>query len=211
MFTKRLFLVLASLAVPALFATACGGDIDQSRIDAAVAAAIADQDPDDDQISDRIRARSFELVDDSGNVVGSLAPTGPGVGLTLRDAAGVGRLLLALDERGSPSVTLLDESGTRRVGLEFNPNGNPTLFLRDEQGILKAGLQVQGDGGPLLFFRSAQRQDSLALTLLEDDAPVLSMASPDGNSRVLFGLEAPDFDPLLIFRSGDGTPLLELP
>ncbi len=211
MFTKRLFLILAPLAVLALAATACDGDIDQSRIDAAVAAAIADQDQDSNRVSDRIRARSFELVDNSDNLVGSLSPTGPGVGLTLRDAAGVGRLLLALDERGSPSVTLLDETGTRRVGLEFNPNGNPSLFLRDEQGILKAGLQIQADGGPLLFFRSAERQDSLALTLLEGDEPVLSMASPDGNSRVLFGLESPDFNPLLLFRAGDGAPLLELP
>jgi len=76
---------------------------------------------------------------------------------------------------------------------------------------LKAGLQVQADGGPLLFFRSAQRQDSIALTLLENDQPVLSLASPDGNSRVLLGLVDPDFNPVLIFRADDGTPVLRLP
>lgn len=205
MLAKRV--LLAPLVALALLVLACSQDVDQDRIEAAVAAALGDR----GEISDRIRARSFELVDDSGNVIAVLSQTGPGVGLTLRDREGVGRLLLALDEIGSPSVTLLDESGTRRVGLEFNPVGNPSLFLRDEQGILKAGLQVQADGGPLLFFRSAQRQDSIALTLLENDQPVLSLASPDGNSRVLLGLEDPDFNPVLIFRSDDGTPVLRLP
>lgn len=200
-------MLLAVLIAMALAVLACSRDIDQDQIEAAVAAALEDR----GGISDRIRARSFELVDDSGNVIATLSQTGPGVGLTLRDAEGVGRLLLALDEAGAPSVTLLDETGTRRVGLDFNPVGNPALFLRDQQGVLKAGLQVQGDGGPLLFFRSAERQDSIALTLLENDQPVLSMASPNGASRILLGLEEPGFDPVLIFRNDDGTPLQRLP
>ena len=207
--TRTVIRLLTLLVViqAASLAVACGQSIDQALIDDAVARALADPDVG----SGTITAGAFEVVDGEGRVRAVIGLSDLGTGLFVRDARGVNRIAVALDSFDIPSLTLYDETGARRIGMQFALGMSPALFLRDTEGTLKAGMQVQHDGGPILFFRSGNAEDSFAVALIGNDEPVLSMAGPDGNHRILMGLDGADYDPQILFLDANGEETATLP
>lgn len=174
---------------------------------AMVAIAACTGDTEDSEVvrTGSIRAQSFELTDETGNVRALLAIRDGAPRLALIDDHGISRVEIKLDDAGSPALTLFDEDGTRRAGLEFAHGTNPALFLRDEEGRLKAGVQVQAGGAPVLFLRNSALEDGFAVTLIDNDLPVMALADPQGNNRAFLGLESERFSGSLVFVTADGT------
>lgn len=158
----------------------------------------------DDLNARTIRAESFELTDNAGNVRAALEIDDGSPRFALIDADDSSRLEIRLDEAGNPVLSLFDNNGARRIGFEFANGENPALFLRDESGRLKAGLQVQSDGAPLLFLRNSSLEDGFAVTLIDQDLPVMALSDPQGNRRAFLGLEEAGYSGSLVFVESDG-------
>ena len=95
-----------------------------------------------DRVLDEVRAKSFTIVDESGNTCVKLAKTG----LVILEKNGLPCIMLGVvDERGL--LFLFDEKGTNRVGLVIT-EGKSTLFLSDENGNNRAQLNCNaGNSG----------------------------------------------------------------
>ncbi len=170
----------------------------------AVSACASSEDRGQAITADSIKARSFELTDDSGEARARLEVVEGEPRFMLLDQTGSSRLQIRLDETGNPSVNLFDGAGARRAGFEFANGVNPAMFLRDEDGRLKAGMQVQTGGAPLLFLRNSVLEDGFAVTLIEEDLPVMAMADQNGNNRTFLGLDGQGSGSL-VFVGADGV------
>ena len=138
--------------------------------------------------------------------------------LNLVDRAGrLKAILSAEDERGLASLSLFDASGAVRALLAVAPNGTPQLRLYDEAGSDPFVVTVES-GGPVLELRGGS--DRAALLGAPNGVPVLSFMQ-EGQSRVVLGVSsggAPRFG--MFSQTGqprarmivgdDGAPLVAL-
>ena len=107
--------------------------------------------------------------------------------LNLVDGAGRLRAILsAEDERRLVSLSLFDASGAVRALLAVAPNGTPQLRLYDETGSDPFAVTV-GSGGPVLELRGMN--DRAALLAAPNGVPVLSFLQR-GQSRVELGVSS---------------------
>ncbi len=107
--------------------------------------------------------------------------------LNLVDGAGRLRAILsAEDERGLVSLSLFDASGAVRALLAVAPNGTPQLRLYDEAGSDPFAVTVES-GGPVLELRGGN--DRAALLGAPNGVPVLSFLQ-EGQSRVELGVSS---------------------
>ena len=107
--------------------------------------------------------------------------------LNLVDGAGRLRAILsAEDERGFVSLSLFDASGAVRALLAVAPDGVPQLRLYDEAGSDPFAVTVEG-GGPVLEVRGGS--DRVALLGAPNGVPVLSFLQ-EGQSRVELGVNS---------------------
>ena len=107
--------------------------------------------------------------------------------LNLVDGAGRLRAILsAEDERGLASLSLFDASGAVRALLAVAPNGRPQLRLYDEAGSDPFAVTVES-GGPVLELRGGS--DRAALLGAPNGVPVLSFLQ-EGQSLIELGINS---------------------
>ena len=107
--------------------------------------------------------------------------------LNLVDGAGRLRAILsAEDERGLVSLSLFDASGAVRALLAVAPDGVPQLRLYDEAGSDPFAVTVES-GGPVLELRGGS--DRAVLLGAPNGVPVLSFLQ-EGRSRVELGVSS---------------------
>lgn len=104
------------------------------------------------QRSERVQARSLEIVDDTGRVRARLAATGEGPELQLLDADGVARVSLGHGDEGS-GLYLKDAQGTTRVGVAQFAHGGGGFALHGEGSKGAAVLYLKAGKGTLTFYR----------------------------------------------------------
>ena len=138
--------------------------------------------------------------------------------LNLVDGAGrLKAILSAKDEQGLVSLSLFDASGAVRALLAVAPNGTPQLRLYDETGSDPFAVTVES-GGPVLELRGGS--DRAALLAAPSGVPVLSFLQ-EGQSRVELGVSSRGAPRFGMFsqagqqRAGmivgdDGAPLVTL-
>ena len=138
--------------------------------------------------------------------------------LNLVDGAGRLRAILsAEDERGLVSLSLFDASGAVRALLAVAPNGAPQLRLYDEAGSDPFAVTVES-GGAVLEIRG--ESDRAALLGAPNGVPVLSFLQ-EGQSRVELGVNSSGSPRFGMFSQtgqrrasmsvgDDGTPLVTL-
>ena len=138
--------------------------------------------------------------------------------LNLVDGAGrLKAILSAKDEQGLVSLSLFDASGAVRALLAVAPNGTPQLRLYDEAGSNPFAVTVES-GGPVLELRGGS--DRAALLAAPSGVPVLSFLQ-EGQSRVELGVSSRGAPRFGMFshagqqRAGmivgdDGAPLVTL-
>ena len=138
--------------------------------------------------------------------------------LNLVDGAGRLRAILsAEDERGWVSLSLFDASGAVRALLAVASDGVPQLRLYDEAGSDPFAVTVES-GGPMLEVRGGS--DRAALLGAPNGVPVLSFLQ-EGQSRVELGVNSRGSPRLGMFSQtgqprasitvgDDGTPLVAL-
>ena len=138
--------------------------------------------------------------------------------LNLVDGAGrLKAIFSAEDERGLVSLSLFDASGAVRALLAVAPDGVPQLRLYDEAGSDPFAVTVES-GGPVLEVRGGS--DRVALLGAPNGVPVLSFLQ-EGQSRVELGVNSrgsPRFGMFSqtgqtrasIVVGDDGTPLVAL-
>ena len=144
-----------------------------------------------------IRAKSFELVNDMGNM----------------------RARLAINDEGEPELAMFDQNENYRwVGFQSN-DGSSGLVLLDQNGKLRLRLGTRDNG--LVFIDVSDGDENTRLWLGETDegTPMLFMADQDGKRR--FGIyqyengkaildvsDRNDETRLFIGEASDGTPML---
>ncbi len=107
--------------------------------------------------------------------------------LNLVDGAGRLRAILSADdERGLASLSLFDASGAVRALLAVAPNGLPQLRLYDETGSDPFAVTVES-GGPVLEIRGGS--DRAVLLAAPNGVPVLSFLQ-EGQSLVELGINS---------------------
>jgi hypothetical protein len=103
--------------------------------------------------SERVEARQFVLLDESGKVRAVLGSTPDGaIGLNLDDATGRTRLTLDVDYAGSPGLDLFDQDRKRRAIFSLGQHGEPGAGLYDAEGKLRTSLDIPGADTPGLAF-----------------------------------------------------------
>jgi len=142
----------------------------------------ATPDPDapvEDSVTDRIRTRQLEVVDDQGRVRAVLSADGPS--LALADEQGNARLTLSLLTSG-PALVLSDEGGANRVVLTEDFDDGPGLSLLDEQERPRATLSVHSDGPRL----SLADGDRILRTLVASQEGQAALAVYDETGKQAF-------------------------
>lgn len=97
---------------------------------------------------DDLAARSLSLLDDTGSVRMELSVGERGdPQVVLRDAAGIDRAVLNLED-GGPNLMLQDKSGEQRISVGLLPDGRPFLRLFDGERQVRAELSLGANGEP---------------------------------------------------------------
>lgn len=161
---------------------------------------------------DVVRAKQFELVDDSGNVyarLGSIAGTSDPV-LTFYDDALNPRIGIGMDEGSRGYVTLDGADGTGGAQILVQENGASAITIRDEQGKIRCSIGYAPQGsegapnGTLNLAFSDETGQRVQLGVTPNGSSVLTLfdrqgkesaslaVEPEGNPNVaLFNGEAP--------------------
>lgn len=110
---------------------------------------------------DVVRARTFELIDQNGNVRMNLEmmPYGDAEQplITMYDEGGQIRGMVGLQQDGSPEIDLTGSDGSH-VRLSSRPDGSNSLDFYDHNRTIRARLAVQhhGPSGLALYESSGQ-------------------------------------------------------
>jgi hypothetical protein len=158
-------------------------------------------------VQDSVRARRFELVDESGRVrvvLGTQSDNGA-PGLLISDSAGRPRIALHVSPEDAPAFDLLDASGAPRIHVALDTDGAPvvTLFGSTERAT-QALLGVSADGSAHLRLVSPDGRTRLFFSLQPDGTPYLALMDPEGRPKLSLAL--PGGNPALLMLDADGRP-----
>lgn len=129
--------------------------------------------------SEIVRAKRFELVDDTGKVravLGLLESWDPN--LCLFDKDGNTRLQLGISGDGLSGLALFDAAGKLCVSLDSYPDGASMLQFSDSSGEVRATLTMTSAGDSILAFLSGKGR--------ERQAPVRLILWANGKHQALF-------------------------
>ena len=170
-------------------------------------------------IPDTIRAKAFQLMDDSGNVQAELKSTDGRPSLSLYGKNNEERLIIDIDEDG-PGIYLLGEGGTVRLLAYLSSEEEPRITLRDKFDFDKLEFSVGADGRPLVRVLNNAGQGMILLTIYDDEMPSIALADTSGNIRLSLSILGDDSAFLsldgkaggrLFLRTGeDGLPILAM-
>ncbi|HEY3397972.1 MAG TPA: hypothetical protein VGM19_09985 [Armatimonadota bacterium] len=200
--TKSQFRILIVLTVVSGF---LGGAVSNLLLRGApVAAQMAEA-----KAPDAVRAKTFEVVDDQGNVCARLGVDEEGgssldlygvvgktgavlsdTGISLHDAAGRPRALLGTGNDGSPLLGLYDATGDVRAGLSLQTDGSPILGMMDAAGEMRVSLHTLADERIGLSLYDSAGEGRASLGLAADGSPGLSLADAAGKPRAVMGCAA---------------------
>lgn len=141
-------------------------------------------------VGSEVRARTFLLEDDDGNVRGLWQLDDQGtVRLSIHDAAGRARMNLAVLEDGAPGISFADEADRRRVVLGLLPDQTSTLVFADGSGVPRAVLGTSSKGSANLLFADAQGVSRVSMGLDASGAGnlILPEALEEANEQDLAG------------------------
>ena len=168
-------------------------------------------------VPDTIRATSFQLVDDSGNVQAELKSTDGRPSLSMYGKDGAARLIIDIDEDG-PGIYLLGEEETNRILAYLSPDGEPRVTFKDSSDSDKLEFSVGADGRPMVRLLNGRGQGMILLTIYDEVMPTLAIADTSGNIRISLSILGDDsaFFPLdgqtggrvFLRTSDDGLPIL---
>ncbi len=149
-----------------------------------------------------IRARSFLVEDESGNMCAALQNENGKAGLILR----VEKEQIAITVgKGTPLLAMTDANGNMRVGL-IVPKEGPFLSFVGENGN-KAAFLGEDTQGPTLRLSDPQGKPRIAMSVL-DDQPIsacLTLMDEMGGMRSLLGLDVKDSSPQLMMGGPNGA------
>ncbi len=138
-----------------------------------------------------VRAQRFELVNDQGQVVATLANEADGPGLRLYSTDGKARLAAVIAENG-PAVMLLGaEDQLPKARLNLANDGHPGLTLLDSNGKVRYDLHLREDERPcMLFWDVPHAKPRLGLGVNPDGNPNLNFFDGQFNKRIWMMLHA---------------------
>ena len=140
-------------------------------------------------VLDNVRARRFELVDESGTVRAILG-TQP--------------------EHGAPGFLVSDGQGRPRIAIHVTPDDSPSLDLLDPSGTPRLHVGLDAAGAPsVTLFGGAPRAAQALFSVTEEGSALLRLAQPDGKTRLFCSIQ-PDGTPYLSLMDRDGQPKLSL-
>ena len=156
-----------------------------------------------------VTAQQLNLVDGAGRLKAMLSAEDERgwVSLSLFDASGAVRALLAVAANGTPQLRLYDEAGSDpfavtvesggavlelrggsdRTAVLGAPNGVPVLsFLQEGQSRVELG--VSSGGAPRFGMFSQTGQVRVSMIVGEDGAPLVALYDDQGHGRVRIGV-----------------------
>ncbi len=99
-------------------------------------------------IPQRIKAHEFDLVDNSGNIRGSMLFFMGNAAISLLDAQGKRRAAMTVDTSGAPGIGVFDAQGILRAAMMVHTSGEPGIGLFGEQGKGAIAMRVTPSGEP---------------------------------------------------------------
>jgi len=103
----------------------------------------------------------------------------------LRDAQGVERAVIGLDDSGSPGLALYDAAGVRRVWLAVAADTSPKLLMYDETGRPFTSLGWGAQGAPFLGMMGRDGVGHAVLHLGPDGVPYLRLTGSTTSQSVV--------------------------
>ncbi|MCH8274714.1 MAG: hypothetical protein IH851_07985 [Armatimonadetes bacterium] len=151
------------------------------------------------QVPDVIRAHSFEVVGEDGNVKGRLWHVKNVAALSLYDSKGVARIDMNSPD-GSPRIRVMNDEGQARAVLEVSA-GRAGLRLLDPGDKTRLDLStgpplIEGEGPRLNFYT---KKGKLEVTLLGGGTPIMHFNDSDGNPRIILAvLNDPEYAGIMV-------------
>jgi len=121
-------------------------------------------------MSETLRVKAIELVDDAGNPRGFLGiDEANHVGLVLRDSKGTARIGLGFtDKEEEASLALRDSEGRDVVVAFVDREGAGSVLLNDNRGVRRIVLQIDSEGGVHMGFYVSETKAPLMFKLDRD-------------------------------------------
>ncbi len=138
-----------------------------------------------------VRAKSFEVVDDAGNVRAITAAGSSGeVGINLFDSSGTPRVSLAVNEADTPTFGLHDADGTVRIDISSGIDGQ-IVRLNDENGNPRAMMSLLTERGsaPTVTLMDEEENARLQLQVGPASSAVIGFNDQGGELQVALGLD----------------------
>ncbi|HZT71721.1 MAG TPA: hypothetical protein VFC10_18470 [Terriglobia bacterium] len=131
-------------------------------------------------IPQRIKAHEFDLVDNSGNIRGSMLFFMGNAAISLLDAQGKRRAAMTVDTSGAPGIGVFDAQGILRAGMSVDTSGGTGIGVFDAQGILRAAMMVHTSGEPGIGLFGEQGKGAIAMRVTPSGEPSINLFDKEG-------------------------------
>ncbi len=121
-----------------------------------------------EETHDVVRAKSFELVDEEGEL----------------------RALMASDPNGSVGLEIYEDEQTPRLTMGINGQGTARMDLRDAAGTVRARLAVESSGTPTIFsIRDSEDRIRAQVAMHDGEAVGVNLMDATGDTRAQIMVE----------------------
>ena len=135
------------------------------------------------EVAEQLEARSLVIRDAEGMERGGLRVDEDGdVSLYMKDGNAKSRLRLSVLADGSPGVSLLDGNGDTRAILGFLPDGTTTLVFADAGAVARSVLALTPDGASRIVFSDLMGETRAAVGVDPQGRPEVSTLDADEGS-----------------------------
>ena len=153
-----------------------------------------------------IRAKSFEVVDDEGNVrARTTTMSSGGVATNLFDSKGNPRVSLGVNQADVPTFGLYDADGTVRVEIGSGVDGQ-IVRLNDEDGNPRAMMALLTEEGsvPAMTFVDKEGNPRVQLQLTQTGLAAIGFNDESGEVHVALGRDD-EGESLLLYYDAQGN------
>ena len=160
----------------------------------------------DAAVHDVVRAKSFQLVDNSGQTRGEFSLNDGGSPmLIMNDSDGNCLFTIQQQADGSQALAFADQSGNARLVIGESGDGTPVLYTADQAGNHRFGIKQGADGSQILIFGDPSGNVRLMVGDV-NEKPTVSIFDSVGNIRFSV-YQGDDGSQSVIFADQNGNPV----
>jgi len=140
---------------------------------------------DDKTVANKIRAKSFVVVDDSGKELGEFGVLSNGQpGMIVRNKDKSISASIGMDQGGMPRFAFENDKGDALLELGLGDQGETVFIMRTPDGKRRLGIIVLGTGSVGIGLYDSEKRNRCMVSLGADGHPKITLRDDQGKARV---------------------------